>query len=174
MKKFECRITQTKKSLLSVGTVSVVFMASVLEIITFELISLAGNAAKEFSKHRISPKHILYAIKFDEEFSALIDPNAVLSESGVIESLKLSEIQNEKLLGNSSSTKNNNKSKKGKGKGKVKEKKSEKQNVSNNNSSNETNDNENNNSKNNSNNINIDNQKKMERNTRISRKKKGS
>jgi len=141
---------------ISIGKISVVFMASVLESIAYELILLAGNAAIDFSKLRISPKHILYAIKFDEEFSALVNPSSVLSESGVIETLKLSEKLKEKLLGNS--TKKKISSKKGKGK-EVKEKKSSEENVSNkstDNDSNETSDNKtknsNNNSENNTNN----------------------
>lgn len=49
-----------------------VYAAAVLEFVTAEILELAGNAAHEQNKKRISPRHIQLAIRNDEELNELL------------------------------------------------------------------------------------------------------
>lgn len=44
---------------------------------------LAGNAAKDNKKNRINPRHILLAIRNDEELNRLL-ANATIADGGVL------------------------------------------------------------------------------------------
>lgn len=48
-----------------------------------EVLELAGNAAKDNKKTRIVPRHILLAIRNDEELNRLMH-NTTISEGGVL------------------------------------------------------------------------------------------
>merc|ERR1712032_484332 len=51
------------------GVAGSIYMASVMEYITAEILELAGNAAKDQKKQRIIPRHIQLAIRNDEELN---------------------------------------------------------------------------------------------------------
>ena len=54
----------------SISPSAAIFLSATLELLTSELLQLAGNAAKKNNKHRIDPSEISNAIKNDPEFSA--------------------------------------------------------------------------------------------------------
>ena len=66
-----------------VGAGSPVYMAAVLEYLAAEVLELAGNAAKDNKKTRIVPRHILLAVKNDEELHKFM-ANATIAEGGVL------------------------------------------------------------------------------------------
>ena len=70
-----------------VGTGAPVYLAAVLEYLAAEVLELAGNAAKDNKKTRIIPRHILLAIRNDEELNRLM-ANTTISEGGVLPNIK--------------------------------------------------------------------------------------
>ena len=58
-------------------------LASVLEYLTAELLELAGNAAKDNKKQRIIPRHIMLAIKNDDELRTLLSEVTIV-QAGVM------------------------------------------------------------------------------------------
>ena len=66
-----------------VGSGAPVFMAAVLEYLTVEVLELAGNAARDNKKTRISPRHIMLAVRNDEELNQLLS-NITIASAGVV------------------------------------------------------------------------------------------
>merc|ERR1712034_122839 len=66
-----------------IGAGAPVYMATVLEYLVAELLELAGNAARDHKKNRISPRHIQLAIKNDEEMNKYIG-TATIASGGVM------------------------------------------------------------------------------------------
>eukprot|EP00586_Coscinodiscus_wailesii_P012050 CAMPEP_0172496358 /NCGR_PEP_ID=MMETSP1066-20121228/85959_1 /TAXON_ID=671091 /ORGANISM="Coscinodiscus wailesii, Strain CCMP2513" /LENGTH=92 /DNA_ID=CAMNT_0013268621 /DNA_START=279 /DNA_END=557 /DNA_ORIENTATION=+ len=58
-------------------------MAAVLEYLCAEILELAGNAARDNKKGRVTPRHILLAIRNDEELNVLFD-DVVIPSGGVL------------------------------------------------------------------------------------------
>ena len=63
-----CPAQTTKR----IGAGAPVYLAAVLEYLTAEILELAGNVAKEAKKKKITPRHVLKAIKDDKEFEELL------------------------------------------------------------------------------------------------------
>lgn len=66
-----------------VGVGAPVYLAAVLEYLTAEILELAGNASREHGKHRIAPRHIMLAIRNDEELNKLLS-DVTISSGGVV------------------------------------------------------------------------------------------
>ena len=72
-----------------IGAGAPIYLASVLEYLTAEILELAGNASRDNKKHRIVPRHILLAIRNDEELNKLLK-NVTISSGGVIPNIHTS------------------------------------------------------------------------------------
>ena len=66
-----------------VGMQAPVYMAAVLEYLAAELLELSGNMAAEMNKNRIGPRHILLAMKNDDELNLFME-NATIADGGVL------------------------------------------------------------------------------------------
>ena len=66
-----------------VGGGAPVYMAAIVEYLVAELLELAGNAAKDNKKQRIVPRHIMLAVKNDDELSELLS-GVTISNAGVL------------------------------------------------------------------------------------------
>jgi histone H2A len=66
-----------------VGTGAPVYLAAVLEYLAAEVLELAGNAARDNKKTRIIPRHVLLAIRNDEELGRLLS-GVTIAHGGVL------------------------------------------------------------------------------------------
>lgn len=62
---------------------SAVYAAVVLEYLTAEILELAGNEAAEMKKVRVTPRHIMLAIRKDDDLRNLLD-GVTISNAGVV------------------------------------------------------------------------------------------
>lgn len=72
-----------EKSKSRVTKLCAVFSAAVLEYLSAEILELAGNASKDLKVKRMTPRHILFAIRGDEELDNLTSGICIVS-GGVI------------------------------------------------------------------------------------------
>ncbi|XP_063059714.1 core histone macro-H2A.1 [Engraulis encrasicolus] len=66
-----------------IGVGAPVYLAAVLEYLTAEILELAGNAARDNKKGRVTPRHILLAIANDEELNQLLK-SVTIAAGGVL------------------------------------------------------------------------------------------
>merc|ERR1712150_44800 len=71
---------------------SAVFMAAVIEYMSAEVLELSGNAAIDFKKKRIIPRHIMLAIHNDEELSQLLPASTSTIHSAGVAEKKIPEL----------------------------------------------------------------------------------
>lgn len=77
------RFMRTQRIANRIGAGAPVYLAAVLEYLCAEVLELAGNAARDNKKTRIIPRHILLAIRNDEELNKLFH-NITISQGGVL------------------------------------------------------------------------------------------
>lgn len=65
-----------------VGAGAPVYMAAVLEYLAAEMLELAGNQARADRKSTINPRHVMIAIKNDEELNTMLH-GINIAQSGV-------------------------------------------------------------------------------------------
>ncbi|CAN0881512.1 Probable histone H2A.4, partial [Linum grandiflorum] len=68
---------------LKIGTGAPVYLAAVLEYLAAEVLELAGNAARDNKKSRIIPRHVLLAVRNDEELGKLL-AGVTIAHGGVL------------------------------------------------------------------------------------------
>jgi len=66
-----------------IGTGAPVYLAAVLEYLAAEVLELAGNAARDNKRNRIIPRHVLLAIRNDEELGKLL-AGVTIAHGGVL------------------------------------------------------------------------------------------
>ncbi|XP_781668.1 core histone macro-H2A.1 [Strongylocentrotus purpuratus] len=66
-----------------IGSGAPVYLAAVIEYLTAEILELAGNAARDNKKARVTPRHILLAVANDEELHHLLK-NVTIASGGVL------------------------------------------------------------------------------------------
>ncbi|KAF5740045.1 histone H2A.1-like [Tripterygium wilfordii] len=65
------------------GTGAPIYLAAVLEYLAAEVLELAGNAARDNKKNRINPRHVLLAIRNDDELGKLLQ-GVTIANGGVL------------------------------------------------------------------------------------------
>ena len=78
-----------------VGSGAPVYLASVLEYLTAELLELAGNAAKDNKRSRIVPRHIMLAVRNDDELTKLLS-SVTIAQAGVLPNIHSSLMPDKK------------------------------------------------------------------------------
>ncbi|NXX68933.1 H2AL protein, partial [Spizella passerina] len=77
------RFLQTGNYADRIGCGAAIYLAAVLEYLTAEVLELAGDAARENRKTRILPRHILLAVRNDDELNKLF-ASVTIAQGGVM------------------------------------------------------------------------------------------
>ena len=77
------RLLKTGNFAKRIGARAPVYLAGVIEYLIAEVMELAGNAARDDKKTRITPRHILRAIRNDEELNKLL-ADVTIPSGGVL------------------------------------------------------------------------------------------
>ncbi|KAI3794478.1 hypothetical protein L1987_37110 [Smallanthus sonchifolius] len=80
-----------------VGTGAPVYLAAVLEYLAAELLELAGNAARDNKKNRIIPRHLLLAVRNDEELGKLLG-GVTIAHGGVLPNINPVGVNESKIV----------------------------------------------------------------------------
>ncbi|CAK1593467.1 unnamed protein product [Parnassius mnemosyne] len=70
-----------------IGSGAPVYLAAALEYLSAEILELAADAAKENNKSRVKPRHILLAIRNDDELNKMLS-EVTISQAGVLPSIQ--------------------------------------------------------------------------------------
>lgn len=84
-----------------VGAGAPVYLAAVMEYLTAEVLELAGNAASDNKKTRITPRHIQLAVRNDEELNKLLG-GVTIASGGVLPNIHTVLMPNKKGKGDAS------------------------------------------------------------------------
>merc|ERR1712156_122500 len=63
---------------------SAIFTAAVIEYLTAEVLELSGECSKQMRKTRIVPRHIMSAVRMDEELNVLFPRSTTIASAGVL------------------------------------------------------------------------------------------
>jgi histone H2A len=66
-----------------VGGGAPVYLAAVMEYLSAEILELAGNAARDNKRTRITPRHVQLAVRNDEELNKLLG-GVTIAQGGVL------------------------------------------------------------------------------------------
>ncbi|XP_062827127.1 late histone H2A.2.2 [Anolis carolinensis] len=66
-----------------VGAGASVYLAAVLEYLTAEILELAGNIARDAQRNRITPRHLMVAIRLDQEINKVLG-KVTIAQGGVL------------------------------------------------------------------------------------------
>ncbi|KAJ7767414.1 histone-fold-containing protein [Mycena maculata] len=77
------RMLKDGKYAKNVSPVAGVYLAAVLEYLMAELLELAGNCARDNNRVRIIPRHLLLAIRNDDELDTLLK-KVMITQGGVV------------------------------------------------------------------------------------------
>ncbi|XP_028173400.1 histone H2A-like [Ostrinia nubilalis] len=70
-----------------IGSGAPIYLAAALEYLAAEILELAADAARDTKKSRVVPRHILFAIRNDEELNRMLS-GVTISQGGVVPSIQ--------------------------------------------------------------------------------------
>ena len=93
-----------------IGGGAPVYVAAVMEYLTAEILELAGNAARDNKRTRITPRHVQLAVRNDEELNKLLG-GVTISQGGVLPNIHGVLLPKKKIAGEEGTKKKKNKKK---------------------------------------------------------------